>query len=261
MLHFQRTVFFQDQGGREYMEDRLDIQEPLVGEYDYYAVFDGHGGADIADFVKHTIRNVLSDLINNKTALVLNEEDILFQAMKIVSDKLPIAISRKQGTTAVLVLKKGPELWVANCGDSRAIIALNNGSSITLTDDHKPNREDEHRRIVLTGGFVAPSFKGDVYRVNGSLAVSRSLGDLDLYPHVTWKPEITYAKIGKPFNYLIVATDGIWDVIKNNEISVVLQHHHGNKTASNIAKDICALARARGSMDNVSLILVRLNSH
>lgn len=252
------AIVLEDQGGREYMEDRTEVFEPLINDYEYYAVFDGHGGSNIVDFVQKNVREALIFLIDNKLSLNLNEDEILYQALRTVSDRLPLPAAKTQGTTVVLVLKRGLHMWIANCGDSRAIVTLNNGSYIQLTEDHKPNRPDEYLRISRTGGFVAPSFKGDVYRVNGSLAVSRSIGDLDLFPHVTWKPEMTYAQIASSFKYLFIATDGIWDVIQNREVSVLLQYYLLSGRNNNILNDICTLARARGSTDNISMILVRL---
>lgn len=257
MLQYNKTFFFQDQGGREYMEDRIDICETLIKDYEYYAVFDGHGGSDIVEYVKQNMRGILINLINNKETLQLNEDDILYQGLKTIVEKLPTSVAKHQGTTAILVLRRANEMWVANVGDSRAIISLTDGNSIQLTDDHKPNREDEYRRITSQGGFVAPSFKGDVYRVNASLAVSRSIGDLSLFPHVTWKPEITYASIATTFKFLVLATDGIWDVLDNNDVSTILSLHATNNINS-VAKDICVLARMRNSTDNISVIIVRL---
>jgi len=51
-----------------------------------------------------------------------------------------------------------------------------NGKMLKLTDEQTPNREDEYNRIVRDGGFV--TMKDDVYRVDGSLAVSRAIGDI-----------------------------------------------------------------------------------
>jgi serine/threonine protein phosphatase PrpC len=257
MLQYNKTIFFKDQGGREYMEDRIDICETLIRDYEYYAVFDGHGGSDIVEYVHQNMRGLLINLINNKDAMQLNEDDILYQGLKTIVERLPMSVAKHQGTTAVLVLRRAREMWIANCGDSRAIVSLSNGKSIQLTDDHKPNREDEYRRIISQGGFVAPSYRGDVYRVNGSLAVSRSIGDLSLFPHVTWKPEITYASIAPTFKFLVLATDGIWDVLQNNDVSTILNIQSTNNV-NNVAKDICALARTRGSTDNISVVIVRL---
>ncbi len=251
-----RITIYTNQGSREYMEDRIDYCQALVGDYEYYAVFDGHGGSDVVNFVHRRMREIVKNLLISKTKLSMTEEEVLYRSFQLIVELLPVAASRAQGTTAVVVLKLGKNIWIANCGDSRAIAVLSQGHHVQLTYDHKPSREDEYQRITKTGGFVAPSFKGDVDRVNGSLAVSRSIGDLELFPHVTWKPEITCSNIASSFSYLFVATDGVWDVISNSEISKVLSTHKG--THKDILENISALARSRGSTDNIAILLVKL---
>jgi serine/threonine protein phosphatase PrpC len=253
-MALNNNIFFiQDKGGRDYMEDRIDIASPLFSNYHYFGVFDGHGGSDVVSFVKANMKEIIRNLLIQKHSSQMNEETILYQALKQIVELLPLPCSKTQGTTVVIIIKKNSQIWVANCGDSRAIITCTDGQSIPITYDHKPNREDEYRRIKASGGFVAPSFKGDVYRVNGSLAVSRSIGDLELFPHVTWKPEITTLTVLPHFAYLCIATDGIWDVIQNSEIGTLLQ----NTTLQSL-HNICRLARKRGSSDNISIITVKL---
>lgn len=250
-----KTVIYTNQGSREYMEDRIDYCQPLVGDYEYYAVFDGHGGSDVVNFVHRNMRGIVKNLLISKDNISMTEEEVLYRSFQILVELLPVATSRIQGTTAVVALKQGNNIWIANCGDSRAIAILSN-NYLQLTYDHKPNREDEYKRIINSGGFVAPSFKGDVDRVNGSLAVSRSIGDLELFPHVTWKPEITCSRITSSFSYLFIATDGVWDVMDNSDISKVLNTH--TSTHFDVLEYISALARSRGSTDNIAILLVKL---
>jgi serine/threonine protein phosphatase PrpC len=253
-------VTYTNQGSREYMEDRIDYCQPLVGDYEYYAIFDGHGGSDVVNFVHRNMRGIVKTLLINKTSINMTEEEVLYRSFQLVVELLPAVTSRIQGTTAVVALKQGTNIWIANCGDSRAIAVLSNNAlssnHVQLTYDHKPNREDEYQRIIKSGGFVAPCFKGDVDRVNGSLAVSRSIGDLDLSPHVTWKPEITCSRVASSFSYLFFATDGVWDVVNNTEISKILSTH--KNTHLDVLEYIATLARSRGSTDNIAILLVDL---
>ena len=251
---------FQDQGGRHYMEDKIDVVIPFYEDYEYYAVFDGHGGSDVVSFVQSHMKDILFSLLQTMIQRQYCEEEILYHAFKKVVEVLPAQFSKRQGTTVVIVLRKGHKLWVANCGDSRAIAVLNNGKVIELTYDHKPYRQDEYFRIKSAGGYVAPSFKGDVYRVNGSLAVSRSVGDFELYPHVTWKPEISLIKITHQSFFVVLATDGLWDVIDNEEVAHILLHSQKCNIEEDIGNVLCSTARKRGSSDNFSLIIVKLNN-
>ena len=91
------------------------------------------------------------------------------------------------GTTAVTVLIKGNHLWLANSGDSRAVLVrkiLDNPGSlkaIDLTIDHKPDSPDEMRRILQMGGHVTPGGANGspscVWHNRRGLAMARSIGD------------------------------------------------------------------------------------
>ena len=65
---------------------------------------------------------------------------------------------------------------VSNIGDSSAYLLKQNGQIMKLTEDHTPNKADEYKRIMKNNGFI--TMKGDVARIDGSLAVSRAIGDL-----------------------------------------------------------------------------------
>lgn len=74
------------------------------------------------------------------------------------------------GTTAVVAVIHGRRLFVANAGDSRCIVVQRGGKVKPMSVDHKPNREDEEKRIVQLGGKVVHWGR---WRVQGVLAVSR----------------------------------------------------------------------------------------
>jgi serine/threonine protein phosphatase PrpC len=79
-----------------------------------------------------------------------------------------------------------------------------NGQAVRISRDHKPNDEDEARRIVASGGFV-----GNHNRVNGILAVSRALGDHMLKPFVSAEPTISVTNLKKSDLFMIIACDGV----------------------------------------------------
>lgn len=74
------------------------------------------------------------------------------------------------GTTAVVAAIHGQRIYVANAGDSRCIVVQRGGRAKPMSIDHKPNREDEEKRIVQLGGKVVHWGR---WRVQGVLAVSR----------------------------------------------------------------------------------------
>jgi protein phosphatase 1L len=98
------------------------------------------------------------------------------------------------GTTACAVTITGGKVTCCNSGDSRAIIVKRDGSAIALSEDHKPDRDDETKRISDLGGRVIHWGR---WRVEGVLAVSRSIGDAKLKPYVTAEPEIVEHDLGE----------------------------------------------------------------
>ncbi|XP_062073346.1 probable protein phosphatase 2C 75 isoform X3 [Humulus lupulus] len=116
------------------------------------------------------------------------------------------------GSTAVVAVLTPDHIVVANCGDSRAVLCRGGGRAIPLSHDHKPDRSDERARIEGAGGRV-------IYvngaRVEGILAMSRAIGDQYLKPIVTSEPEVTFTKREAEDECLIIASDGLWDVLSS----------------------------------------------
>lgn len=115
------------------------------------------------------------------------------------------------GSTAVVALLTPDHIVVANCGDSRAVLCRG-GIAIPLSLDHKPDRSDELARVEAAGGRVI--FVNGA-RVEGILAMSRAIGDKYLKPYVTSEPEITFTKREPEDECLILASDGLWDVLSS----------------------------------------------
>ncbi|KAL5223171.1 hypothetical protein ABZP36_027884 [Zizania latifolia] len=90
------------------------------------------------------------------------------------------------GSTALAAVLVGSHLYVANVGDSRAV-ALNSGKAVPLSEDHKPNRKDERKRIEDAGGIIVFDY---TWRVGGLLAMSRAFGNRDLKHYVKTEPNI-----------------------------------------------------------------------
>ncbi|CAE7650338.1 unnamed protein product, partial [Symbiodinium microadriaticum] len=125
------------------------------------------------------------------------------------------------GCTACVALKHGSDLFVANAGDSRAVLCRGDGSVHALSFDHKPNDSVELNRIVAAGGFV-----NHVGRVNGNLNLSRAIGDLKYKQshHLTrpeqiisGDPDVTVTALLPDDKFFLIACDGIWDCFSNQE--------------------------------------------
>jgi len=134
------------------------------------------------------------------------------------------------GTCAICVLLVDNHCFVINLGDSRAVIGSKQNSqkiAYQMSVDHKANREDERKRIELSGGIVSADRNGAigphrVYSKNEEgpgLAVSRSLGDL--FGHtvgVSAEPEISYKELDGEDRFIVIGSDGIWDVMNSAEV-------------------------------------------
>jgi protein phosphatase 1G len=130
------------------------------------------------------------------------------------------------GCTAVVALLHERELFVANAGDSRAVLCRA-GAAVPLSEDHKPASARERERIVAAGGFL--SDVAGVCRVNGNLNLSRAIGDhrykgnADLAPAaqiITAEPDVERVAITPEDRFLVLACDGVWDVMSNEEVVV-----------------------------------------
>lgn len=180
------------------------------------------------------------------------------------------------GATAVscLVCKQSDGsrvLYSANVGDSRAILCCKkNGSKEVdtsssyygkrLTFDHRPDVASELTRIQEAGGFIARD------RVLGILAVTRAFGDHGMKQFVVADPYISKIILNDEETvgdcpFLILACDGVWDVMSDQEAVDLLykKYIENNKEpVANAAEYLVQLAIAKGSTDNVTAIVVFL---
>ena len=240
-------------GRRSYMEDRHVAVGELGGKVDasLYAVFDGHGGCRAAEFC----RQHLASRITSHSAFPPNPKEALTAGfLRTDREFLDAARSSLQpwedGTTVLVSLILGTQLWVAHAGDSRAIAVKADGRVRVLTEDHKPNRRDEHDRIRRLGGSV--SHYG-VWRVQGVLAVSRAIGDRVLKPFVSAEPEVMAYDPEPDDIFLVLATDGLWDVVSNDQAGQLLV---GVKDPSRAARILVRHAINRGTADNITVLVV-----
>ncbi|CEL99363.1 unnamed protein product [Vitrella brassicaformis CCMP3155] len=205
-----------------------------VDDWGMYGVFDGHGpsGHDVSGFVHHNLpRILLSDPLFN---------DNPGQCLKTAFRKVHIALEQRanqpdgfdcalSGTTGTVVIHKDNKLYVAHVGDSRAVLGVktNNSKKLVaqnLTQDHKPTREDEKKRIVSSGGEVR-RLDGDIPHrvfVKGKmypgLAMSRAIGDtVGSSVGVIPDPDVTEVSLDSSHQFFTVCSDGVWEFISSQE--------------------------------------------
>ncbi|XP_042677001.1 integrin-linked kinase-associated serine/threonine phosphatase 2C [Centrocercus urophasianus] len=275
-------------GEREDMQDAHvilnDITEecqPLpsqVTRVSYFAVFDGHGGVRASKFaaqnlhlnlikkfpkgevvsVEKTVKRCLLDTFKH------TDEEFLKQA----SSQKP---AWKDGSTATCVLAVDNILYIANLGDSRAILCRYNEESqkhaaLSLSKEHNPTQYEERMRIQKAGGNVRDG------RVLGVLEVSRSIGD-GQYKRcgVISVPDIKRCQLTHNDRFILIACDGLFKVFTPEEavnfiVSCLedknIQKREGKQEADARYEAACNRlankAVQRGSADNVTVMVVRI---
>ncbi|XP_052205613.1 probable protein phosphatase 2C 9 isoform X1 [Diospyros lotus] len=218
-------------------------------ELGLFAIYDGHLGDSVPAYLqKHLLPNILKE-----EEFWTDPRTSISKAYKS-TDQLILShnpdLGRGGSTAVTAILINGQKLWVANVGDSRAVLSKS-GQAIQLTIDHEPNTERDS--IEDRGGFVS-NIPGDVARVNGQLAVSRAFGDKNLKLHLRSDPDITDADIGADTDLLIIASDGLWKVMDNQEAVNIARKIKDPRKA---AKQLVVEALRKESKDDISCIVVR----
>jgi len=185
----------------------------------------------------------------------------------------PPAVAQLQaGCTAVVAVLHGSDLYVANAGDSRAVLCRG-GQAFALSEDHKPGQEGERSRIMAAGGFL--SNIGGVTRVNGNLNLSRAIGDLKYKTNsglpaneqiITAEPDVKHVVLTGNDPFFLLACDGVWDVMTNQQacdfVSQRLQQDRDLKTISSELLDACLASNPSETQgvgcDNMTAIIVKL---
>ncbi len=240
-------------GRRASMEDFHDAKSSKVGDQviGLFGVFDGHGGSQAAEYVK---KNLFDNLLKHPKFIDDTKLAIAESYKQTDQDYLRAESNQQRdaGSTASTAVLVGDRLLVANVGDSRAVICRG-GKAFALSNDHKPNRIDERRRIEDAGGVV---MWDRTWRVGGVLAVSRAFGNRLLKRYVVAEPEIQEDTIEEGVDFLILASDGLWDVVSNQEAVSIIESITDAEEAANRLTDE---AYRRGSCDNITCIIVRFN--
>lgn len=167
---------------------------------------------------------------------------------------LASANSWDDGSTAISALIHNHTLYVANVGDSRAVLA-SSGQAIDMSSDHKPSRLDEKERIEALGGRI---IHYGTWRVEGVLAVTRSIGDRRLKKYVSAHPEVRVRRLQSGDDWLILASDGVWDVMTSQQaVDVVC----GCADVRQAAILLTNTAYQRNSQDNITTMIVDLRPY
>ncbi|GAB6019447.1 tRNA methyltransferase ppm2 [Chamberlinius hualienensis] len=228
------------QGWRVNMEDAHTIllSLPEDKETSFFGVYDGHGGANVAHYAGSKLHKTIVGQPSYKKADVVDA--IRKGFLEVDQDMLEDDTMRDElaGSTALIVLLKNSKIYCGNVGDSRAVASVH-GQVEQLSFDHKPYVEAESKRIIAAGGWV------ELNRVNGNLALSRALGDFVFKKNdkkraeeqiVTAYPDVIVKDITSDHEFIVIACDGIWDVLSNEEVVDFVRHRIAEKIDP---EDIC----------------------
>ncbi|WFD32069.1 protein-serine/threonine phosphatase [Malassezia sp. CBS 17886] len=224
----------------------------------YFGIFDGHAGKFAAEWCRDHFGHILeAEQAAHPATDALEVLSSTYLKVDSTLEEESAKCNAHSGCTAVtsfLQVVAAPDtqrpervLNTANVGDARAVLCRG-GKAIVLTYDHKGSDELEVQRITSKGGFLLNN------RVNGVLAVTRSLGDFSMKEFVVGAPFTTRIVLRDEDEFLIIACDGLWDVISDQEAVDQIATVTDSQAA---AEQLLRHALDHFSTDNVSVMVVR----
>ena len=213
------------QGWRPTNEDAYLVERGCPNDNGMYCIFDGHGGTFAANFLKNHLSEFMRKIMDSSVGTIDVEDEealrnLLVQTFEETDRSLHAACLNENqkncGSTGCVCSCTKEYFVTAWVGDSRAVLSRKGGKAVPLTTfDHKPTCEDERLRVCNAGGVVVNN------RVNAVLAVSRAFGDFFLKDMtakspdmvVTSTPSTTCIPRMEGDEFLLLACDGIWDVM------------------------------------------------
>ena len=247
---------------RKDMEDFHYIKALLNSKINcsYFGLFDGHSGKEVGMYLMQNLHKILSHELKNNINLDNSENiknSVIHSFEKIDKEINSKNFTKESGSTGtVLLLYKdinspsGKSFLCANIGDSKAYLITKKEMKL-ITIDHNCNNQNEVQRIKDNGGIV---FRG---RVFGTLMLTRSFGDKEMKKYgVLSTPDAFIKNIDEEDIFIVIASDGVWDVVEENEI---FQMSKEKISSSDFSKKIVNLAKERDTHDNISCIVIKLN--
>ena len=247
---------------RKDMEDFHYIKALLIKKIacSYFGLFDGHSGKEVGMYLMENLHKILHQKIKEEN--INNEilKQIVINSFEQIDQEINLKNFRNEtgSTGTILLLYKDPSspsnksFLCANVGDSKAYL-ITKSEMILLTKDHKCCDANEVKRIRDKGGIVFRE------RVFGTLMLTRSFGDKEMKKYgVLSTPDIYIKNVEKDDLFIVIASDGVWDVVEENEI---LKMSKEGISSNDFSKKIVNLAKERDTHDNISCIVIKLNKN
>jgi serine/threonine protein phosphatase PrpC len=245
-------------------------------QWRFFAVYDGHGGRQAMEWLEqhlhHFVANELQSLKPSQPGKYdrASVADALKNAFKQADHELATLGAWKYGSTATVALihesLAGKTLYLANVGDSRAVLVSGNAVK-QLSADHHATNPVEAARVERDGGCIFRK------RVCGALSVTRALGDLEFKQEgggVSCEPDVSVCSVHGA-KALVIASDGVWDVLNGVDVKEILEDCIvnamekatgpaivGDRLSGTAAQALVDRAKDLGSRDNICALVTFL---
>ena len=238
-----------NKGNRNYMEDQARSIENFNGDIGkiLFCIFDGHGGGEVSKYLQEYFSICMKQMMPFKDHFA-----DLTRLFKALDEKIKLLNVPSTGSTATIVyierINGKRFLYCANVGDSRCVL-VNRKGIMRLSFDDRVDDPKEKNRILKQGGIILNN------RVNGRLMLSRSFGDwVNKQDGVIVDPHLIKIEINNDDLFLIIASDGLWDVIKDEECKGFTEIY---SNTFDICKNLVQECLNRGSQDNISCYVIK----
>lgn len=282
------------QGLRDEMEDDIVVRSDGLAGFSFAAVFDGHGGFSSVKFLRDELYNECAAALQDGLLLCGQDFNAIKKALQDAFEDLDMKLLNwlettdeedESGSTATVIFVKDNTLIISHIGDSSVVLS-HSGQTEVLTDPHRPYGSSkvslqEIRRIREAGGWIVNG------RICGDIAVSRAFGDMRFKTKkkemlekgvkegrwsekfssrvrfsgdlVIASPEIYQITLGSDAEFILLASDGLWDYMKSSEAVSFVRNQlrqHGNVQLA--CEELGRAALDRRTQDNVSIIIADL---
>lgn len=292
--------FSEDQGTRDTMEDAHVVERGFMGDpqKSFFAVYDGHHGRQAADFAAKNLHEYLKLSLEGGTDQESALNSAFVMTDKKIEEEFSGEEYQDAGAAALTVLVDGRRAWVANAGDVRAVL-VKESSEERLSRDHHADDPDARQKVIDAGGdfyqhaklrmpdgttqetyhWDKPEVKREfslrgaklvgkdavrIYRRDikdaGGLNMSRSLGDAWAKGAMNPEPEVKLIEIQPEDRKLIIACDGVWNVITDTMAAEIVRGKTAQEAAEAIIKEINSRRKEKNlAQDNTTVLVIDLN--
>ena len=236
---------------RNYMEDRGKCVDNFNNNPNniLFCLFDGHGGDTACNYLQSNFHLEFKNILKN-----LNNKESIENLFSELDQKLKTMSCYEVGSTACIVYitieDNKKYLYCFNIGDTRCILLQDTGSRKISYDDLATDT-NEHKRIINDGGIVMND------RVGGKVMVSRAFGDWEQKKYgLISVPHINKIEINDSCKYVVIATDGVWDVLDDLDVYKMSLYTDSSKE---LCEQIISDSIDKESYDNISCFVIKLN--